>query len=57
MREQEICLRNNKSVLTKEIVERRHGEPIKSLFLPKMGFWDSQVSTEEKLVMNYEYIL
>jgi hypothetical protein len=22
---------------TKEIVERRHGEPIKFLFLPKMG--------------------
>ena len=24
---------------TKEIVERRHGEPIKFLFLPKMGLF------------------
>ena len=27
---------------TKEIVERRHGEPIKFLFLPKMGLLGSQ---------------
>ena len=41
-----------------EIVERRHGEPIKFLFLPKMGLLGSQASTEKKkLVMNYELLL
>ena len=29
----------------KEIVERRHGEPIKFPFLPKMGLLGSQAST------------
>ena len=33
----------------KEIVERRHGEPIKFLFLPKMGLLGSQASTEKKI--------
>ena len=37
----------------KEIVERRHGEPFKFLFLPKMGLLGSQASTEKKLVVNY----
>ena len=31
----------------KEIVERRHGEPIKFLFLPKMGLLDSQAGNEK----------
>ena len=39
----------------KEIVERRHREPIKFLFLPKMGLLGSQASNEKKtLLMNYE---
>ena len=33
--------------LTKEIVERRHGEPIKFLFLPKMGLLGSQAGNEK----------
>ena len=37
---------------TKEIVERRHGEPIKFLSLPKMGLLGSQASTEKRV--NYE---
>ena len=36
-------------VKCKEIVERRHGEPIKFLFLPKMGLLGSQASTENKI--------
>ena len=32
----------------KEIVERRHGEPIKFLFLPKMGLLGSQAGNEKK---------
>ena len=31
----------------KEIVERRHGEPIKFLFLPKMGLLGSQAGKEK----------
>ena len=42
---------------TKEIVERRDGEPIKFLFLPKMGVLGSQASTEKKLVVNSEQLL
>ena len=39
----------------KKIVERRHGEPIKFLFLPKMGLLGSQAGNEKKmLVVNYE---
>ena len=42
----------------KEIVERRHGEPIKFLFLPKMGLLGSQAGNEKKmLVVNYEQLL
>ena len=41
----------------KEIVERRHGEPIKFLFLPKMSLLGSQGSTEKRLVMNFELLL
>ena len=41
----------------KEIVERRHGEPIKFLFLPKMGLLGSQASTEKKMVVNSEKLL
>ena len=33
-------------VRPKVIVERRHGEPIKFLFLPKMGLLGSQVGNE-----------
>ena len=35
-------------VFIKEIVERRHKEPIKFLFLPKMGLLGSQASNEKK---------
>ena len=38
-----------KYVEAKEIVERRHGETIKFLFLPKMGLLGSQASTEKKI--------
>ena len=31
----------------KEIVERRHGEPIKFLFLPRMGLLGSQAGNEK----------
>jgi hypothetical protein len=31
---------------SKEIVERRHGEPMKFLFLPKMGLLGSQAGNE-----------
>jgi hypothetical protein len=42
----------------KETVERRHGEPIKFLFLPKMGLLGSQAGIEKKmLVVNYEQFL
>jgi hypothetical protein len=42
----------------KEIVEGRHGEPIKFLFLPKMGLLSSQAGNEKKmLVVNYEQLL
>ena len=34
----------------KKIVERRHGEPIKFLFLPKMGLWGCQGSTEKEKI-------
>ena len=47
----------NQMNLSKEIVEKRHGEPIKFIFLPKMGLLDSQASTEKKIVMNYELLL
>ena len=40
----------------KEIVERRHGEPIKFLFLPKMGLLGSQACTEKKSVVNSEQL-
>jgi hypothetical protein len=33
----------------KEIVEKRHREPIEFLFLPKMGLLGSQVCTEKKI--------
>jgi hypothetical protein len=36
------------AVIVKEIVERRHGDPIKFLFLPKMGLLGSQASNEKK---------
>jgi hypothetical protein len=42
----------------KEIVERRYGEPIKFLFLPKMGLLGSQAANEKKLlVANHEQLL
>ena len=45
------------SLRVKKIVERRHGEPLKFLFLPKMGLLGSQASTEKKLVLNSELLL
>ena len=42
----------------KEIVERRQGEPIKFLFLPKLGLLGSQASTmKKKLIVNCEQLL
>jgi hypothetical protein len=38
---------SSKMALGKEIVERRHGEPIKFLFLPKMGLLGSQAGNEK----------
>jgi hypothetical protein len=34
--------------LSKEYIERRHGEPFKFLFLPKMGLLGSQAVLEKK---------
>ena len=34
-------------VVYKEIVEKRHGEPIKFIFLSKMGLLGSQASNEK----------
>ena len=42
---------------SKKIVERRHGEPIKFLFLSKMGPLGSRAGTEKKLVVNSEQLL
>jgi hypothetical protein len=36
-------------VKTKEYIERRHGEPFKFLFLPKMGLLGSQAVLEKKV--------
>jgi hypothetical protein len=45
-------------VVCKEIVERRHGEPIKFLFLPKMGLFGRQASNEKKgcLIIGKHYL-
>ena len=48
---------SNFCLIGKEIVERRHEEPIKFLFLPKMGLLGSQASTEKKMVLNSELLL
>ena len=53
----EVFERNHTFEEAKKIVERRHVEPIKFLFLPKMGLLGSQASTEKKLVVNYEQLL
>ena len=37
-------------------IERRHGEPCKFLFLPKMGLLGSQANTK-KIFMKYELLL
>jgi hypothetical protein len=42
-------------VVVKEIVERRHGEPIKFLFLPKMGLLGGQAS-KKMLVVSSEQL-
>jgi hypothetical protein len=34
---------------SKEYIERRHGEPFKFLFLPKMGLLGSQAVLEKKV--------
>jgi hypothetical protein len=36
---------------------KRHREPIKFLFLPKMGLLGSQAGNEKMLVVNYEQLL
>jgi hypothetical protein len=38
-----------KKRITKEYIERRHGEPFKFLFLPKMGLLGSQAVIEKKV--------
>ena len=40
--------RENKKGECKEYIERRHGEPFKFLFLPKMGLLGSQAVLEKK---------
>jgi hypothetical protein len=40
---------NHLSVHNKEYIERRHGEPFKFLFLPKMGLLGSQAVIEKKV--------
>ena len=43
--------------LLKEYIERRHGEPFKFLFLPKMGLLGSQACTRKKSpILNYEQL-
>ena len=37
-----------KSDKSKEIVERRHGEPIKFLFLPKRAFWAAKPAMKKQ---------
>jgi hypothetical protein len=41
-------------IVIKEYIERRHGEPFKFLFLPKMGLLGSQAVLEKKA--NYEQL-
>ena len=41
----------------KEYVERRHGEPIKFIFLPKMGLLGWLPVMKKKSIMNYELLL
>jgi hypothetical protein len=49
---------NRQSTNTKEILERRQGEPIEFLFPPKMGLLGSQTGNEKKmLVVNYKQLL
>jgi hypothetical protein len=36
-------------IIPKEYIERRHGEPFKFLFLPKMGLLGSQAVLEKKV--------
>jgi hypothetical protein len=40
----------------KEYIERRHGEPFKFLFLPKMGLLGSQAVLEKSPILNYEQL-
>ena len=40
---------------SKEILEKRHGEPIKFLFLPKMGLLESQAGNEKKFWLWISY--
>jgi hypothetical protein len=46
IRVSEICV---KRVRSKEYIDRRHGEPFKFLFLPKMGLLGSQAVLEKKV--------
>jgi hypothetical protein len=45
------------TVWPKEYIERRHSEPWKFFFLPKMGLLGSQASTRKNPIMNYEPLL
>ena len=44
-----IMVTNQFSHIIKEYIERRHGEPFKFLFLPKMGLLGSQAVLEKKV--------
>ena len=39
--------------VSKDYIERKHGEPFKFLFLPKMGILGSQASAIKNPIMNY----
>ena len=43
------CVLDASSDFPKEVAKRRHGEPIKFLFLPKISLLGSQASTGEKI--------
>ena len=40
----------------KEYIKRRHGEPFKFLFLPKMDLLGSQAVLEKGTILNYEQL-
>jgi hypothetical protein len=47
-RKRKKCITYKRCGYLKEYIERRHGEPFKFLFLPKMGLLSSQAVLEKK---------